>query len=202
MYGSSKLTAAALAVLCGVSACGAAKDAAAPPAPEVAVVQTPIDPFAWKDVRYQEYRTAALQVPISAELLVQPAALTASLETLCRTDAAGFAALIAEHETRAKEAGDNDLETHLDQEVALRLGMACAQRMGDWLTAQRDADPAEDAGSGAADTSTTEVESSNSPSRVETPQEVEGEKLPENPYVESSEEDVVPASVAGGGGGS
>jgi hypothetical protein len=189
MSGSSKLTAVALAVLFGVSACGAAEEAAAPPAPQVQVQPSPTDPFAWKDVRYQEYRTAALQVPISTELLVQPAELTASLETLCRTDAAGFAALLAAHETRAKEAGDNDLEKHLGDEVALRLGMACDQRMGDWLTARRDADPAQDAGVETTDPKNADA------SRVETPQEVEGEKLPENPYVESSEEDQVPDSV-------
>ncbi|MGQ0464504.1 MAG: hypothetical protein ACT4QG_04195 [Sporichthyaceae bacterium] len=192
MSAMTRLAVVGAAVLLATTACGTAQDSAGDaPAPSQAAVQEPaaVDPYAWTDVDYQDYRAAALAVPISTDLLVAPAALTQSLDTLCHTDPAGFAQLLTEHQARAQaDSSDTEVAKHLGEEVGLRLGMACPQRMGDWLTAQRDAEPTED--------STTAAEGSER-STVESPQEVEGEKLPENPYVDSEDE---PMSIGGAGG--
>ncbi len=201
MHGWARLSAVAVTAAFAMSGCGSTQVAQdAPPAPEVVAAQTPVDPFAWTDVRYQDYRAAALQVPISTELLVQPAELTQSLDQLCHTDPAGFAQLLADQETRARNEAENDLDKHLAKEVELRLGMACPQRMGDWMTAQRDAEPAQSTTTDQPDITASEPSDPNADSRVESPQEVEGEQLPENPYVDEGP-DEVPASVAGSGGG-
>lgn len=195
---ATRLTAIGLAALLGVAGCGASKnETMVAPAPEVAASETPTDPYAWTDVDYQEYRSAALQVPLSPELLIAPADLTASLDALCHTDPAGFATLLAEHQSKGNERPNSDLAKHLSEEVSLRLGMACPQRMGDWMTARGDAERATDP---AADVASTQPTEGDQQSVVEGgPQEVEGEQLPEDPYVDS--EDEMPDSVAGGGGG-
>lgn len=190
MSAMTRLAVVGTTVLCVATACGTAKDTAAgaPAAPQVAVRQPAAgDPYAWSDVDYQDYRAAALAVPISSDLLVAPAALTQSLDTLCHTDPAGFAQLVADHKARA-QTDDSDLDSHLGQEVSLRLGMACPQRMGDWLTAERDGEPA------AESAATAEGDERSS---VESPQEVEGEQLPENPYIDSEDQ---PMSIGGAGG--
>lgn len=194
------LTAIGLAALLGVAGCGASKnETMVAPAPEVAAPETPTDPYAWTDVDYQEYRSAALQVPLSPELLIGPTDLTASLDALCHTDPAGFAALLAEHRTKAGERPNSDLAKHLGEEVSLRLGMACPQRMGDWMTARGDAERADDPSAGT-DVASSRPTDGDQPSVVEGgPQEVEGEQLPQDPYVDT--EDEMPDSVAGGGGG-
>lgn len=193
------LTAIGLATLLGVAGCGAAKDeVAAVPTPEATVTETPVDPYAWTDVGYQEYRAAALQVPLSPELLLNPGDLTASLEPLCRTDGAGFAQMLAEHRQRAAARPNSDLAKHLAEEVSLRLGMACPQRMGEWMSARADADRELSGDNGQGEAPTTPKDS-REPSTVEEPQEVEGEKLPEDPYVDAPE-DEMPDSIAGEGG--
>jgi len=193
MFVRSRLAVVGTTVLLVASACGGAINSVADvPAPQVAVQEpTAGDPYAWTDVNYQDYRSAALAVPISPDLLIAPAALTQSLDTLCHTDPAGFAQLLADHRARARTDEGDDVDQHLGEEVSLRLGMACPQRMGDWLGAQRAADPAEAAVASA------EAAENNEPSTVSSPQEVEGEKLPENPYVDTEDQ---PMSIGGAGG--
>lgn len=191
MSAMTRLAVVGTTVLFVATACGTAKDSAgdAPAAPQVAVQEPAAgDPYAWTDVDYQDYRAAALAVPISPDLLVAPAGLTQSLDTLCHTDPAGFAQLVADHRTRAQTDSDSEVDKHLGEEVSLRLGMACPQRMGDWLTAERDAEPAVES---------TPAAESDERSTVESPQEVEGEKLPENPYIDSEDQ---PMSIGGAGG--
>lgn len=200
MLESTRSTIAGLAVLLGLAACGGSKDAAVPaPPPAPVAEQATADPFAWKDVRYQDYRAAALQVPLGAELLIAPDALTQSLDTLCHTDSAGFVQLLLDHESKAREASQNDLDKHLAEEVSLRLGLSCPQRMGDWMAARQGADLSEEAVTepepapgGAGESVPGEADE---PTTAVSPQEVDGEQLPENPYVESEEQ---PASVGAG----
>lgn len=194
------LTATVLATLIGVAGCGASKnEVVAPPAPEVTAVETPTDPFAWSEIDYQEYRSAALQVPLSPELLLGPQELKASLDPLCHTDGAGFAQMLADHRERAQRKPNSDLAKHLAEEVSLRLGMACPQRMGDWMTARSDAERAQQPADGQTATEPNAPKDSQDRSTVEGgPQEVEGQKLPENPYVDAPENDM-PDSIAGDG---
>lgn len=201
MVGSTRLTVAGLAMLFGLAACAGSEDAAAPAPPPAAAVaeQTSADPFAWKDVRYQDYRAAALQVPISPELLVAPAALTQSLDSLCHTDSAGFVQLIVDHESKAQAASQNDLDKHLAEEVSLRLGLACPQRMGDWMAARQGVDLSEEAVTQpelAPGVSAESAPGEAAEPTVASPQEVDGEQLPENPYVESEEQPAATTDAA------
>ena len=138
-------------------------------------------------------------MPLSPELLIAPTELTASLDTLCHTDTAGFAALIADHQNKGIQRPNSDLAKHLGEEVSLRLGMACPQRMGDWMTARGDAERAADPTAGQPEATAADPNQPEQRSTVEGPQEVEGEQLPQDPYVDAPE-DEMPESVAGGGG--
>lgn len=197
----------ACAVLLAMSGCGgddARVIAAVQAEPESPAA--PADPYAWTDVAYADYRAAALQVPIRPEFLVTPGALTQSLDTVCTTDLAGYTELLSAHRHRARDASEAaQRRRYLAEEVSLRLGMACPQRMADWATARAAAqggDTLHEAG-GLDSDGRTEASTSNPRTRrshLTRAETVEGSLLPSDPYVEDYEAEDLPGSVAGNGG--
>jgi|GEM_PF-4197086 len=150
---------AGTALVVGLSGCGGnaltGRPAAAAVAPASAAPAASTDPYAPKLVAYHEYRDAAMQMSIRANLLSPMASFRAGLDKLCHTPPDGFAQLRRSQRllSRADPDPTSALQSRTD-ETALRVDMACPQRMADWTTAREAVDQNADAGSDASGTAT------------------------------------------------
>jgi hypothetical protein len=147
------LVAASAATLACLGACSDGGDVAqdVTTQPTVSSEPTPLDPFAWTDVPYREYLDAAQEIGVRPDVLVSESGFSAGLDALCHTSSADLAAL-----RKTQLAKTHNTETYSDadylgDEVGLRIGLACPQRMSDW-TATSDGETASD-GEGADDIS-------------------------------------------------
>lgn len=131
---------AALACLSGCNSRGEAAQAAPVAPPTVTGAPTPTDPYAWVDVPYKDYLDAADQIGLRPDVLVPEAGFSSSLNTLCHTSPADLATL---RKTQLANRDGTDTYTtakYLGDEVGLRLGLACPQRMADWAATDDEGD--------------------------------------------------------------
>jgi hypothetical protein len=132
-----------ITALAGLSGCGhpplSGASAQAAVSPSAAPDATAMDPYAFKDVPYQDYRQAAEQLSIPFGLLVPPAGFTEALSTLCRSTPDDFTKLVNDQRSRAGSDSDgaSTLQSLAD-EVQLRLSLSCPQRMTDWAASRAD----------------------------------------------------------------
>jgi len=132
-----------LTALVGLSGCGhpalSGSSAQAAVTPSATPDTTSDDPYAFKDVPYQDYRQAAEQLSIPYGLLVPSAGFTEALSTLCRSTPADFTRMVTEQRSKAgtNSDGASTLQSMAD-EVQLRLSLSCPQRMTDWAAARAD----------------------------------------------------------------
>lgn len=132
------LAAASAVLLACLGACSNDSDAASA---EAVVVQptestaTPLDPYAWSDVSYAEYLEAAQQIGLRPDVLVPEAGFSSGLNTLCRSSAEELATMRDSHVEDVTDSGTYSTAKYLADEVGLRLGLACPQRMTDWTAA-------------------------------------------------------------------
>lgn len=101
---------------------------------------TPADPFAWTDVSYSDYLEAADQIGLRPDVLVPEAGFSSGLNTLCHTSAEEMAVMRNSHVGDVADSGTYSTAKYLGDEVGLRLGMACPQRMTDWTAADLEQD--------------------------------------------------------------
>jgi hypothetical protein len=132
-----------LTALAGLSGCGhpplSGASAQAAVSPSAAPDATAMDPYAFKEVPYQDYREAAEQLSIPFGLLVPPTGFTEALSTLCRSTPDDFTKLVNEQRGRAGSDSDGaSILQSLADEVQLRLSLSCPQRMTDWATSRAD----------------------------------------------------------------
>lgn len=130
-----ELAAASVAVLACLGACSdgaGGGSAVAEAAPTESATPTAVDPYAWAVVPYKEYLDAAQQIGLRPDVLVPESGFAAGLDTLCHTSPEDFAAM---RKTQMANTRDTDTYTaaeYLGDEVGLRIGLACPQRMSDW----------------------------------------------------------------------
>jgi hypothetical protein len=139
-----------LTVLAGLSGCGhpalSGTPAQAAVTPSPTADTTAVDPYAFKEVPYADYREAARQLSIPIGLLVSSTGFTEALSTLCRSSPDDFTKLV--NQQRAKAGSDSNGASTLQSladEVQLRLSLSCPQRMTDWAAARTDDQAEEDA---------------------------------------------------------
>ena len=96
---------------------------------------TPLDPFAWTDVSYFDYLEAADEIGLRPDVLVPEAGFSSGLDALCRTSAEDMATMRSSHIEDVADSGTYSTAKYRGDEVGLRIGMACPQRMTDWTTA-------------------------------------------------------------------
>jgi len=145
------LAAASVAALACLGACsdgdGVADATAAEPT--ASADPTPLDPYAWTEVPYQEYLDAADQIGLRPDVLVPEAGFSSGLNELCHTSPADFVTMRKSQMANTKETETYTAAKYLGDEVGLRIGLACPQRMGDW--AATDDDHVDDDGNSADD---------------------------------------------------
>lgn len=133
------LAAASAVLLACLGACASDSDATSDEAvearPTEAGTPTPADPFAWADVSYDDYLEAAEQIGLRPDVLVPEAGFSSSLNALCRTSAEEMVVMRSSHVEDVADSGTYSTAKYLADEVGLRLGMACPQRMTDWTAA-------------------------------------------------------------------
>jgi hypothetical protein len=141
------LAAASVAVLACLGACSDGDVADAQPAPEptVSAEPTPTDPFAWTDVPYKDYLDAAHEIGLRPDVLVPESGFSSGLNTLCHTTPTDFAALRKSQQANTSDTDTYTTAKYLSDEVGLRLGLACPQRMGDWAATSDDRASADEA---------------------------------------------------------
>lgn len=134
--------AASAALLPWLSACGGTEsDTASGAGPALVLpsaVATPAavaDPYAWTDVPYGDYLKAAEQLGIRRDLLRPPTGFSAGLAELCRTAPAQLVEIRKAHLANLDNADTFSAAQFMQDEVALRIGLACPQRMVDWTAA-------------------------------------------------------------------
>ena len=136
------LAVASVAALACLGACGNDSDSASDEAVVVAPTPSPVpaslDPFAWSDVAYQDYLDAADQLGLRPDVLVPEAAFSSGLNTLCRTSAEDMVTMRSQHQSYTENAATYSTAKYLAEEVGLRIGLACPQRMTDWTAAGYD----------------------------------------------------------------
>jgi hypothetical protein len=132
-----------ITVLAGLSGCGhpplSGTPAQAAVTPSAAPDAAAVDPYAFNDVPYPDYREAAQQLSIPTGLLVPSTGFTEALSTLCRSTPGDFSKLV--NDQRSKAGSDSDGASTLQSladEVQLRLSLSCPQRMTDWAAARAD----------------------------------------------------------------
>jgi hypothetical protein len=103
--------------------------------PAASATPTSLDPFAWTDVSYAEYLEAAEQIGLRPDVLVAEAGFSSGLNTLCHTSAEEMAVMRSSHVEDVADSGTYSTAKYLGDEIGLRLGMACPQRMTDWTAA-------------------------------------------------------------------
>ncbi|MBA3744135.1 hypothetical protein [Sporichthya sp.] len=143
------LTAVAVVLLACLGACtddrsDAASDEALVVLPTVTPEPTPLDPFAWSDVDYEDYLAAADELGLRPEVLLPLAGFSSALNALCHTSAEDLAKMRTAQMDHTKETESYSNAKYLGDEVALRLGLACPQRMTDWNAAGSDRDDSGD----------------------------------------------------------
>ncbi len=132
--------AASAALLACLGACsgGSEPDASsvlAPVTPIVASTPTPADPYAWTGVPYGDYLDAAEQLGIRPDLLRPLSGFSSGLNALCHTPPDQMVELRKAQLANTEDAAAYSVAQYMHDEVALRIGMACPQRMPDWSTA-------------------------------------------------------------------
>jgi hypothetical protein len=144
------LAAASAVLLACLGACANDSDGASDEAvavqPAESGTPTPLDPFAWTDVSYYDYLEAAEQIGLRPDVLVPEAGFSSGLNALCHTSAEEMATMRSSHVEDVADSGTYSTAKYLGDEVGLRLGMACPQRMTDWTAAgleQEGTDPDE-----------------------------------------------------------
>jgi hypothetical protein len=131
--------AAGLMLLAGAAGCSAPGSSQPPAAAVQPTAQPPGSPDADapKFVTYQDYREAALQMSIPADLPAA-AAFRQSLRRSCRTTPSGPAELrpgqLAPAEAAAEPTGTLQPRA---VETSLRVGLGCPRRMSDWLVVRQ-----------------------------------------------------------------
>lgn len=150
-------TASAVLLAC-LGACGNDSDAASDDAvvvePAASASPTAADPYAWTDVAYADYLEAADQIGLRPDVLVPEAGFSSGLSVLCRTSAEELATMRSSYVEDVTDSGTYSTAKYLADEVGLRLGLACPQRMTDWTAAgleQDDADTDTDADTDASE---------------------------------------------------
>jgi hypothetical protein len=139
------LTAASVAALACLGGCSSGDDAKqAAPTEQVTASAEPstLDPNAWVDVPYKDYLAAADQIGLRPDVLQPESGFSSGLNTLCHTSAADLATM---RKTQLANRDGTDTYTtakYLGDEVGLRIGMSCPQRMGDWAATEADDDGA------------------------------------------------------------
>ena len=123
------------------------------PSPE----PTALDPFAWKDVSYEEYLAAADELGLRPEVLLPMAGFSSGLKALCTSSAEELAAMRTAQMDHTRETETYSAAKYLGDEVALRLGLACPQRMTDWNAAGVDRDEHSDSDDGVSAVSDAEL---------------------------------------------
>lgn len=108
--------------------------------PAVTPEPTPLDPFGWADVDYEDYLAAADELGLRPEVLLPMAGFSSSLNLLCHSSAEDLARMRTAQMDHTKETETYSNAKYLGDEVALRLGLACPQRMADWNAAGIDRD--------------------------------------------------------------
>ncbi len=135
----SWLAAASVALLACLGACSSDGDSASVEAasvePTPTPVPTPFDPYGWADVEYEDYLEAAQELGLRPDVLVPQAGFSSGLSALCRSSAEELAALRTSHAAYTEDSETYSTAKYLTDEVGLRLGLACPQRMGDWTEA-------------------------------------------------------------------
>lgn len=133
-------TAASAALLAGLGACSGGSESDVPSA-AVAVVPviaaTPgaaADPYAWTDVLYEDYLEAADQLGIRPDLRRPLAGFSSGLNELCHQTPEQLAEMRKAQQANLNEADTFSAAQYMSDEVALRIGMACPQRMSDWTS--------------------------------------------------------------------
>lgn len=133
------LAAASAVLLACLSACADDSDVASENEvvvqPAESTSPTPFDPFAWSDVPYADYVEAADQIGLRPDVLVPEAGFSSGLNTLCHTSAEDMAVMRSSHVEDVSDSGTYSTAKYLADEVGLRLGLACPQRMTDWTAA-------------------------------------------------------------------
>lgn len=140
MHRATLATASAVLMAC-LGACtndrsDAASDADVAVQPTPTAEPTALDPFGWTDVSYQEYLDAANQLGLRPDFLVPEAGFSSGLNILCHTSAEDLVEMRTTQMSHTKETETYSTAKHLADEVALRLGLACPQRMTDWKAAE------------------------------------------------------------------
>ena len=150
-------TASAVLLAC-LGACGNDSDAASDDAvvvePAASASPTAADPYAWTDVAYADYLEAADQIGLRPDVLVPEAGFSSGLSVLCRTSAEELATMRSSYVEDVTDSGTYSTAKYLADEVGLRLGLACPQRMTDWTAASVEQDDTD------SDTDTDESEGS------------------------------------------
>jgi hypothetical protein len=135
------VAAASVAALACLGACSDDRDVAqdtAPAAPTASAQPTTLDPFAWTDVPYSEYLDAAEQIGLRPDVLMPEAGFSTGLNTLCHTTPADFMTLRKSQMSKTEQTDTYTTAKYLGDEVGLRIGLACPQRMVDWSATSED----------------------------------------------------------------
>jgi hypothetical protein len=131
-----KIAAASVGVLACLGACsdgaGGESAVAAAAAPTESATPTALDPYAWTVVPYKEYLDAAQQIGLRPDVLVPESGFAAGLDTLCHTSPEDFAAMRKTQMANTRGTDTYTAAEYLGDEVGLRIGLACPQRMSDW----------------------------------------------------------------------
>jgi hypothetical protein len=112
-----------------------ASDEAVVVQPSAAAEPVSLDPFAWNDVSYEDYLAAADELGLRRDVLLPMAGFSSGLNALCHSSAKELAAMRAAQMEHTKDTETYSTAKYLGEEVALRLGLACPQRMTDWNAA-------------------------------------------------------------------
>lgn len=156
-----------LATLSGCSGDAPEVRAASGPAPSAPASVPSADPTTPAEVPYAAYREAAVLMSIRPDLITPETAFEDSLHSLCARDADGFADLRREHRASAGSAADgSSAYRYLGDEAALRVDLACPQRMSDWLAAREDVEGAYASGDGDGGSTLTAEEAGSSAAPV------------------------------------
>jgi hypothetical protein len=166
------IAAAAVALSAALTGCGGGKgdadraDGAPTPTPTPSA-----DPYAFAHVPYPAYSEAARQTGIRPDIVKREYGFSAGIAALCKSTPADLTKLLGELKTAAAadEEPSHTLQAMID-EVSLRLGLSCPQRMSDWIEAGGGvAAPIEETGEPTADTtSDTTAEPTSETEPVET----------------------------------
>ncbi len=138
-----------------------ASDEAVVVQPSAAAEPVSLDPFAWNDVSYEDYLAAADELGLRRDVLLPMAGFSSGLNALCHSSARELADMRAAQMEHTKDTETYATAKYLGEEVALRLGLACPQRMTDWNAAdveRHDSDSSEsDADDGVSAVSDAEL---------------------------------------------